>query len=175
MLGLTANPESWKTLKRGDLRRGRGLVQLEADPREAPVEVPKDVGQDGRHGEAGEGDAQAPDAAVGHGLQVRGDSPEGGQNGLDPLDERRAGLGELDPAARAAQKPDPERGLELRNLAAESGLRYGECLRGLPEVKLARHLAEVHEVAQLKRELILPGHRREPNKYFPDNATSCYK
>ena len=65
------------------------LVELQADAREAAVEPAQDVGQDGRHGEPGERDPQAPDPARGHGPHVRGHPHEGRQHRLDALDEAR--------------------------------------------------------------------------------------
>ena len=78
----------------------------------------QDVREHRRHGEARERDPQPARAAPGHGLHVRRHAEERGEDGLDALEERKARRRELHPAARAVQEPHPERGLQLRNLAA---------------------------------------------------------
>jgi hypothetical protein len=81
------------------------------------------------------------------------------QDGLDALDEGRAGRRQLDPAAGAVEEAHAEGRLQLGDLPAERRLGDRERLGRLPEMEPAGHLAEIDEVAQLKRELILPGHR----------------
>ncbi len=122
------------------------------------MEFPQDVGQDGRHREPREGDPQPPDPALGDGLHVRRDAHEGGEHRLDLLDKRGARRGQLHPAAGAGEQPGAKGRLQLRDLAAERGLGDRERLGGLPEMEPASDLAEIDEVAQLERELILPGH-----------------
>jgi len=145
-------------LERDELGGCRGLGELEADPGMEAVKLTDDRREHGGHGEAGKGDAHVADLAAGEGLKVGGNRRNGAENGLEAIAQQFAGGRDLDAAARAIEEIGIERGFELGDGAAEGGLRNGKRLGGFAEMELTRDLAEVNEVAELERELVLAGH-----------------
>jgi hypothetical protein len=122
------------------------------------VKLTDDRREHGGHGEAGEGDAHVADLAAGEGLKVGGNRRNGAENGLEAFEQQFAGGRDLDAAARAIEEIGIERGFELGDGAAEGGLRDDQRLGGFAEMELTRDLAEVNEVTELERELVLARH-----------------
>ena len=89
---------------------------------------------------------------------------------LHALRQEAAGGGQLHPPAGAHEQRGSERGFKLGDLAAQRGLGDGQRLGRLPEMKLARHLAEIDQVPQLEIELILPEASQTTKQVFPGIA-----
>lgn len=154
-------------LERGELRGRGGLGEFEADAGMEAVKLANNGRQHGGHSEAGESDAHVADLAASEGPEVGGNGRDRAEDGFEAFEEKPAGRGELDAAARAIEQIGVERRLQLGDGPAQGGLGDGEDLSGLAEMELAGDLAEVNEVAQFKRELILARHHRGLNKYLP--------
>ena len=69
-----------------------------------------------------------------------------------------AGRRELHLAPGAVEQVGPERLLQLGEAAREGRLGDRQCLRRLPKMQASGHLAEVHEVPELKGKLVVSGH-----------------
>lgn len=145
-------------VERGELSGSRGFVEFDADAGEALAERAQDAGQHGGHREAGERDADVTDLAGGKRLEFGGNCGERTEERFDALEEQATGGRDLDAAAGAVEQIGGEGGLELGDGAAERGLRDRERLGGLTEMKLARDLAEIDEVAEVEGELVIAGH-----------------
>ena len=145
-------------LEGSELGGCRGLGELKADAGMAAVKLANDWREHGGHGEAGKRDAHVADLAAGEGLKVGGNRRDGAENGLETFEQQFAGGRDLDTAARAIEKIGIERGFELGDGAAEGGLRDHQRLGRFAKMELPRDLAEVNEVTELERELILARH-----------------
>jgi hypothetical protein len=80
------------------------------------------------------------------------------RRGFDAIEEETSGGGELGAAAGAVEQVGAERGFKLREGTAQSGLGDGEGLGGFSKVQLAGQLAEIDEVAEFERILVVAGH-----------------
>src|SRR4051794_24294781 len=119
------------------------------------VKLVQNLRQHGRHRETGEADAHVTHLTADERVQFGGQRFERTQQWLDPFEQELAGGRDLDAASGAVEQVGIERGFELRNRATERGLGDREGLGGLPKMELPRDLAEVDEVAEFERELIL--------------------
>ena len=153
-------------LQRLQLGRCWRFVQLHADAGIAPVEVAQDTRQHRRHRQTGEGHAHMPGLSARERLDIARHRRQRPEQRLDAFQQSPAGRSQLDLAPRAVEQVHAQRRLQLRNAAGERRLRHGERLRRLAEMQLPRHLAEVNEVPEFERILILTRHHRTRNKYF---------
>ncbi|MEY4006238.1 MAG: hypothetical protein RLZZ221_2334 [Verrucomicrobiota bacterium] len=119
-----------------------------------------------RHRQPREPHAHRADLAARERPQVAGQSGEAPQQRLASLQQQLAGRSQFDPTARTVEEPRAKVGLQLGHRPAQRRLGDRQRLRGATKMQPARHLAEVGELAQGERVLMLYRHHRRLKRYF---------
>src|SRR5215216_3386485 len=131
-------------MERGELGGGGRFGEFEANAGVEPVELAQDFGQDGRHRQTGERDAQMTHLAASECSQIGWNGGESAEQGFDAIEEQTSGRGDFDAASGSVQQIGIKRRFKLRNGAAQRRLSDCETLGGLAKVQLPGDLPEVN-------------------------------